>query len=286
MIDKNYLRRIVNLNKNETLKKIKKGLSAEKYYQPENNWLLRVYSKSNKSSSIRANNEKLALELLEDLIFAPNFIKQYETTENIVNCIEWVKGIQGKKKDCVEAISQISNAQITRDIVDSKKINKLYNHFNHKKGVERYLSQISTKLKSSNIVEEKFNIDHGIFAAISEKIPDTEKFSVIHGDLHPQNCILSSSGPVLIDWEFASYGEKYFDLAYLMVYDYYKFKKTPEYFLNSGRGIFKNNKIKEWIPTCLGIMGAWFIDRWLSGGRKFNLRLSEKYLNASLNLIS
>lgn len=59
---------------------------------------------------------------------------------------------------------------------------------------------------------------------IKIKTKRKKKMVLCHQDLNPQNILFSSKGIKLIDWEFADFNDKYFDLASVCV----EFKLSPK----------------------------------------------------------
>jgi aminoglycoside phosphotransferase (APT) family kinase protein len=55
----------------------------------------------------------------------------------------------------------------------------------------------------------------GLRAAYGEEDPDRQV--LLHRDLHPMNVILTSAGPVIIDWEGAARGPAMYDVAWTWV---------------------------------------------------------------------
>ncbi|MFC2013409.1 phosphotransferase family protein [Chloroflexota bacterium] len=48
-----------------------------------------------------------------------------------------------------------------------------------------------------------------------EQLPDGS--AVCHGDFHPRNIIISSRGPVIIDWANATQGNPLADVAWILL---------------------------------------------------------------------
>jgi thiamine kinase-like enzyme len=98
----------------------------------------------------------------------------------------------------------------------------------HKEKLER--AEISLMAQVLKILHS-LKIDHPLldlkseFSVLDESLKDafeiiesTEKEIVLcHNDLNPKNCIFSTKGLKLIDWEFAGMNDRYFDLAAISV---------------------------------------------------------------------
>jgi len=83
-----------------------------------------------------------------------------------------------------------------------------------------------------------------------------------HNDLNPQNIIWKNSKPTLIDWEYAGYNDRYFDLACIVI----EFKlDSAEYEVFMNR-YFKNSswnreKLEAYIKVYQLVCTQWWIDR-------------------------
>jgi tRNA A-37 threonylcarbamoyl transferase component Bud32 len=81
----------------------------------------------------------------------------------------------------------------------------------HKRRIPELPSQrqrLERKIKEAGLLTE--NLRQAALHAL-EQLPDNDK--LCHGDFHPNNIVLSSHGPVIIDWMDASRGSPIMDVA-------------------------------------------------------------------------
>jgi len=80
-----------------------------------------------------------------------------------------------------------------------------------------------------------------------------------HNDLNPKNCIFSSNALTLIDWEFASMNDRYFDLASVSVE--FELKQIDEAFMLAlyfGRAGWEKKKLDAYKVIYKALCKQWF----------------------------
>ncbi|MCE7737287.1 MAG: aminoglycoside phosphotransferase family protein [Candidatus Heimdallarchaeota archaeon] len=171
----------------------------------------------------RFQRENLILKHLDsiecsNLIF-PKIIEEYPGHD--LHILSWIEGetldeLELPKTDKNAIIHEIWKKISSLEIPSNMK-------FNHFRDI-RMLTEDETRI---------MNISKSVFLSLKERVWKTfnksiikkHPRSIIHGDLHEGNIIVIDKDEgkyAVIDWEFASVGSKYFDLAY-----YYTFLGLP-----------------------------------------------------------
>lgn len=109
------------------------------------------------------------------------------------------------------------------------------------KNTERIFSKYYKSLKP---IYDKLNISPDILSHLynnTSKISDDRKLSVIHGDRHKKNAILSDDGELtFIDWELGCIGDMAYDIGFHLHQMAYT-ESDEEYFLGKLRKEFKGD---------------------------------------------
>ncbi|OLS28427.1 MAG: hypothetical protein HeimC2_06460 [Candidatus Heimdallarchaeota archaeon LC_2] len=167
----------------------------------------------------RFKRENFILKFLENIsnsnLVFPKIIKEFP--DHDIHVLSW---IEGESLDNV-AISETKKYEIVKSIWET--ITKLPEpndfKFNHFRDI-RMLTEDESKIM--NISKTIFlNLKDKIWKSFNKSIIKKHSRSIIHGDLHDGNIIvinLEKNQFGVIDWEFASIGSKYFDLAYYCTY--------------------------------------------------------------------
>lgn len=173
-----------------------------------------------KHSPSRSRNEFNLLKNVESLRVAPkayhHFRKSREFPWNF-NIIEFIKGKPFRMKKRSYTTNQIR--QIARILakLHSKKCDSLpkqkhsYKHYltqslQYNKTINKHNDRLRYELKQIHMIVRKF-------------LPKNEehKFSLIHGDVCPQNIIQTTNGLKLIDWESSQCSDPAKDIANVLV---------------------------------------------------------------------
>ena len=277
------VKQLFQISKKQEIIILNEGLSTIKYYLPNLKQLIRYYPSTRPDYKTRGSQEAWALEILTNTSIAPELVRQVEVESGIFTLVEWIPGKTGNINNCIAAKQKLN--------LTIKKLNLNFSAFLklpellHQTLTTNYFRTILVKSENlpNDTVLKRLKLHHS-FTHILDSFPPISTPTIIHGDLHPLNVIVSSNQTTLIDWEYASIGDRRFDLAYLFCYDFYRYNRTFDEYLNHANTKFKVNQFKVWIPIALAIMSAWFINRYIDGGRSFNIKLGVKYLNAGLSL--
>lgn len=145
----------------------------------------------------------------------PKIIKEFPDDD--IHVLTW---IEGQSLDNID-ISQEKKSEIVKSIWKSITELKVPSDFkfNHFRDI-RMLTEDETRIM--NISKPMFlNLKDKIWKSFNKSIIKKHPRSIIHGDLHDANIVvidLEKRQFGVIDWEFASLGSKYFDLAYYYIY--------------------------------------------------------------------
>ncbi|MEA4333629.1 phosphotransferase [Mycoplasma sp. 1232] len=159
-------------------------------------------------------NHKLDYALLEKFDFVPRLINETE------NSVEW-EYIQTKPLVFTEdVLTQIANNFKT--LHDSKLQFPKTNVASRVKEYRRILNERGIKIDVLNDYYKRINLI----------LKNSESNRPLHNDLYLNNILLDLNEKVyFIDWEYASMGDKHFDLAYFICGSYLN-KEQEEIFLN------------------------------------------------------
>jgi len=128
----------------------------------------------------------------------------------------------------------------------------------------RQLALVVKKLHKLKIRQKPLRLPKE-FERKVQHLPKELVFS--HGDLSVKN-ILFANGPIMIDWEYASLGDKYFDLA--SVCQSFAFSKADErYFLRAYGGKIDAKKLVLYKEIFWELSKQWF-DKLAKGELIFN----------------
>ncbi len=180
-----------------------------------------------------------------------NWIDGYTPCEDLCNSDEFIDKLSIKLKDfhsltppnelnCMYPFSYINN-KISYCKNTNILLPKTYDYY----------------LKLLNYIENKFPI---------------KKLSLCHNDLNPSNIIVSNNSPLLIDFEFSSLNDIFFDLA---TYSLFINNSKQLYFLKSYLGTITNydiEKLKNYIKLVKLYNGLWSITKSLSTNKNYNYR--------------
>lgn len=169
-------------------------------------------------------NHKINYKILSEFDFVPKLIK--EDREEII----WKK-INGEPLESFTNDDLIEIAQKLREV--HKSIDLEFPRFNLRKRVMKYIAIINDKrLKITEIN------DH--YRSMTRLLSKMNHINPCHGDLWSQNILKDKDNKIwFIDWEYASMGDKHFDLAYFILSS----KLTPEeeaVFLNTYNNVDEN----------------------------------------------
>ncbi|VEU59441.1 phosphotransferase [Mesomycoplasma neurolyticum] len=144
-------------------------------------------------------NHKIDYNLLENFDFVPKLI---ENTKESIR-FEWIEGEKLQVND-----SNIRNiAQIMKKIHNSKLPFPQSNHAARVKHYQNILRERNINIPVINEYYRKINLI----------LKNMKKDTPLHNDLWPQNMIQDGSGKIwLVDWEYATKGDKHFELAYFI----------------------------------------------------------------------
>ncbi|MCP4336691.1 MAG: phosphotransferase [Mycoplasma sp.] len=160
-------------------------------------------------------NHKINYDLITDFDFVPKLIYQ----DKKIYKSEWINGNNPNLKDDDELI-QVAN--ILKTIHNSK---KKFPKSNHKKRVIKYFGELNKNKKGPKEVYKYFKKAK----EISKKIKNV---SPLHNDPWINNLIKDKNKKIwLIDWEYATMGDKHFDLA-MFIDGSWLNKKQETIFLN------------------------------------------------------
>ena len=177
------------------------------------------YQDGNKFILVKNKNEfnhNINYSLLAKFDFVPKLIEQ--TKETLV--WEYIDGEILKKLDTKD-LKKL--AKIIRIIHESKLI---FPKNNIQKRIQKYINIIHNKSINSSKIEDNY---HKAIKLISK----IEKLNPCHNDLRWENIIKDKNGKIwIVDWEYATMGDKHFDIAYFME-SYQLDKKQCKIFLDA-----------------------------------------------------
>ncbi|MHA2029318.1 MAG: aminoglycoside phosphotransferase family protein [Candidatus Kariarchaeaceae archaeon] len=183
-------------------------------------------------------------KLKSDHLVFPRIIKEFPSHD--IHVLSW---IEGETIDKLE-ISKEEKRKIVRtvwdNIVELTPPNKT--KFNHFRDI-RMLTEDETRIM--NITKSVFlSLKERVWKSFNRSIIKKHPRSIIHGDLHESNIIaidLENQKFGVIDWEFASIGSKYFDLAYYHIF--HNLEYPSEYF----------DEMVQWENTIKLLITHWYL---------------------------
>lgn len=186
------------------------------------------------------NRESYILEYENLFILLCNWIDGYTPCEDLCNSNEFINKLSIKLKDfhsltppkelnCMSTFSYI-NSKISYCKNNNIRLPKTYDYY----------------LELLNYIETKFPL---------------KELSLCHNDLNPSNIIVSNTSPILIDFEFSSLNDVFFDLA---TYSLFINSSKKLYFLKSYLGTITNydiEKLRNYIKLVKLYNGLWSITK-------------------------
>ncbi|MBG0730497.1 phosphotransferase [Mycoplasma sp. 'Moose RK'] len=143
-------------------------------------------------------NHKIDYQILSNFKFVPKLISNSE------NKIIW-EWIEGKPVELnTESLKNIANQ--LRKIHNS---NLNFPPSNHASRIKKYLKILSEK-------GIKIEIINKFYSFINKVLKNMDKSTPLHNDLWLMNMVEKDRKIYFLDWEYASKGDKYFDLAYFI----------------------------------------------------------------------
>lgn len=147
-----------------------------------------------------AFNHKIDYESLKDLDFVPKLISNNE--DEIA--WQWIEGQHLPIND--NNLKQV--AQIFKQLHNSKKV---FPPSNHAARVKDYLKNI----KNKNVV---LPIKNEYYKKLNLILKNMKKDCPLHNDLWFRNILQDQEQKIyIVDWEYATMGDKHFDLAYFII---------------------------------------------------------------------
>jgi thiamine kinase-like enzyme len=223
----------------------------------------------------RFQRENIILKHLEsiksqNLVF-PRVIKEFPAHD--LHVLSWVEGENLSNLD-IPATEKTDIIKFVWDEISSLELPKDMK-FNHFRDI-RMLTEDETRIM--NISKSVFlSLKERVWKSFNKSIIKKHPRSIIHGDLHEGNIIVINGKDKLygiIDWEFASIGSKYFDLAY-----YYTFMGLPypEEFLE---------EMVPWENTIKLLITHWYLSNFDTYPKeaKFWLDKIRRDLSSSTNM--
>ncbi|OYD26860.1 thiamine kinase-like enzyme [Mycoplasma testudineum] len=148
--------------------------------------------------NINEFNHKINYSLLNKFEFVPNLI---EDNDKVLRW-EYISG-----KDI--AFDDKSLIEISKILSKLHTSNLEFPPFNIRKRVNAYRQELNKRNIKIEIIDKYFKRINKILSAMDKNTP-------VHNDLYTNNFIQSKGRIYLIDWEYATLGDKHFDLAYFI----------------------------------------------------------------------
>ncbi|MHA2250885.1 MAG: phosphotransferase [Candidatus Kariarchaeaceae archaeon] len=206
--------RISSLTDCTDVQPYRKGLSLNKFTAKYDgvDVIIRIYPEVEYYMN-RFERERFALNELRKfsevspLSFAfPKIVKEVE--EYNIRVLDWMEGKPINVKANSSKILSMTNT-LSKWKTDEKQFNLHDDIHDHLKNIENMTPKDQEEYEAA-------------VAPIFDNLPilETDDPVLIHGDFYHENILYDNQSQKisLIDWEFASTGLKYFDLAYLSVY--------------------------------------------------------------------
>ncbi|WP_027120600.1 phosphotransferase [Mycoplasmopsis lipofaciens] len=144
-------------------------------------------------------NHKIDYELLKNFSFVPKLISNKD------DILKW-EYVNGKQPE----MNDENILKVARHLKVLHNSNLPFPSSNHAARVKKYRSI----LKEKNINIEVLN---EFYRSINLTLSKMDKTTPLHNDLWPWNMIENQNGKIFfIDWEYATLGDKHFDLAYFI----------------------------------------------------------------------
>lgn len=177
-------------------------------------------------------NHLIDYSVLSEFDFVPKLIEQ--TEEKLV--WDWIEGehlTHPTKEDLVEL------GRILRTLHKSEI--KLHKN-NLRKRIQSYLKIVHEKGHRIPEIEDNYREMFKLMSRMGNLNPT-------HNDVWPENIIKDQNGKIwLVDWEYATMGDKHFDIAYL-IESMYLDEHEEKIFLDSYNSFDDYNAyIQEWMP--------------------------------------
>ncbi|EIE40288.1 phosphotransferase family protein [Mycoplasmopsis canis] len=173
------------------MERIKKGFTNESFCTGKTFYQIKKLNKF---------NHKIDYQLLEEFDFVPKLLSNTEKD------IEWVWVEYEEIKFTPEQLKEIANNFLQLHNSDLK-----FPKSNHAQRVKEYRSI----LKNKNI---NIKVLNKYYRRINNILSNSENNRPLHNDLYSGNLLLDKKTKkiMFIDWEYASMGDKHFDLAYFI----------------------------------------------------------------------
>ncbi len=283
---------------------LNKGLSTQKYLVQdlgqidnlnslaylESPVLLRVYTRQSHGKTFLdvAKREMWVLEnMVENAeVVYPRFIGQIVGEDYIANAVSWLEGKVPNNLDvAVNAWLRFKDSAKSFP-VDSTHLP------DHWKIVSHSFENLISLLGNMGLTKEKEQVEQ-----IREKFIRKQHLvnaCLIHGDFHLYNLIECEDGRIgIIDWEYVTIGNPFFDLLYSILYDYGLqnqtvqsfFVKRLEFASNHGVSGLDAQKLKYLGAIIFLLMAVWFFQRYGKTKREHNLQKGLVYLRGGLDLV-
>ncbi|PAK21459.1 hypothetical protein CJJ23_01550 [Mycoplasmopsis agassizii] len=172
------------------MEKINKGMTNNSYR--DGNTFYQV--KTNNSL-----NHRIDYQVLGELDFVPKLIENTSTYTrwDFVVGQEFTKSEENLKK-LAKMLAQIHNSKLE------------FPKFNHRDRVNTYRKKLAEKNLKIDVIDAYFKRINLILRNMDTTTP-------VHNDLFPFNLIVDKDQKIwIVDWEYASLGDKHFDLAYFI----------------------------------------------------------------------
>lgn len=191
------------------------------------NYLFRIGNKKficriniDKEVPNKTRDEHKALKLVENLNIAPKVYYMHKADKSFPKdflILEFIEGKPFRMKKRNYTARQIKQIAQLLARLHSKKITmpkKKYSYQHYIKEGDKFIKSINkyTKNKLDSKLEE---ISKKIKAFVPKK--ESHEFSLIHGDVCPQNIVETKKGLELIDWESLRYSDPAKDVANVLV---------------------------------------------------------------------
>jgi thiamine kinase-like enzyme len=214
----------------------------------------------------------LAKTKSENLVF-PKIIKEFPSHD--IHVLSWIAGetIDNLEIPDVEKTGIVNEVWANIVNLNLPKETK----FNHFRDI-RMLTEDETRIM--NISKNVFlSLKERVWKSFNKSIIKKHPRSVIHGDLHEANIIavdLENRKFGVIDWEFASVGSKYFDLAYY--YTFHNLEYPKEY----------SDEMLQWENTIKLLITHWYLSNFDAHPKdaKYWLDKIRRDLSNSTNMIN